>query len=129
MRFLLSTLIALLLAGGAVAQNAQTFTALKFRLNHHGQFTESATASPTRLTFDGVNARIDFETESSDMQAFLDYNSTFTIVRADGTGNRKTFVTNEGFIFQVEPMARRILIYRTGGNIRMNALWLDEIEF
>ena len=113
----------------SLAQNVQTFSNIKYRINNYGQFSESSTGTPTRVIFDAANNNIRLETESSDIQAFVDYGSVFTIMQRRGTDRNRTFFTNEGITFQVEPQARRILIYKQGTNIRMNALWLDEIEF
>ncbi len=129
MKYVIALTLGILVSGLSFAQNVQTFTNIKYRINDYGQFKESSTGTPTRVTFDAVNATAILETESSDIQAFVDYNTNFTIRSTQGNGNRKAFVTEQGIIFQVEAQSRRILIHKQGSNIRMNALWLDEIQF
>lgn len=129
MKLLLTLSLGILLSAASMAQSAQTFTNIKYRINDYGQFKESSTGTPTRITFDVVNSSIVLETESTDIQGFVDYNSTFSIISTQGNGNRKVFLTNEGIVFQVEAPARRILIHKQGSNVRMNALWLDQIEY
>ena len=129
MKSLVALVAGLCLTAITFAQDVQTFSNIKYRFNNYGQFTESSTGTPTRITFDGPNNSIRLETESTDIQAFVDYGSVFTIMQRRGTDRNRTFFTNEGITFQVEPLARRILIYKQGTNIRMSALWLDEIEF
>ena len=128
MKFLLTLSLGILLSAASFAQ-VQTFSNIKYRINEYGQFSESSTSTPTRLIVDVSNKTIMLETESSDIQGFVDYNSQFSIISTQGNGNRRVFVTNEGIIFQVEAPARRILIHKRDANIRMSALWLDEIEF
>ncbi len=129
MKYLLSLLIAATVTVCASAQDIQNFSNTKYRITNAGQYSESSTGMPSQLTVNGVDQTISITTESGDIQGFLDYNTRFTIRYTEGQGRNKSFLTTEGFIFQVRPMERRILIYKEHSNIRMDALWLDEIEF
>jgi len=131
MRVLLSALLLMVGTNVALAQQTiSTFQNTKFRVNNYGEYQESSTATPTVITLNIEKNTIEIATESGIISSFLEYNTTQSIRHSEKQGARQwVYVTSEGFIFRIQPAMRQILITKEGTNLRMHALYLDEIQF
>ena len=126
----LTLLIALFAIAGYAQPKLTTYTSQPFRITNYGEYQQSSTGSPTVVTLNLEANTISIESESSLITNFVEGNMTQTTAGArGGRKGTQTIATDAGFLFTFDAYARKILITKQGTNIRMHALWLDEVSF
>ena len=111
-------------------QTVSVFQNTKYRILNYGEFSETSTASPTVITLNLESNTIDISTESSQISGFFGNITSQAIRSSQKQGARQwIYFTQEGYIFRIQPAQRQILVTKEGTNIRMHALYLDEVTF